>query len=550
MADSAATILLVDDAGIISDSLRSSLEKNGYHLLLAASGRKGLDILQCVCPDLIIVSLDSTQPDRLDILTRIHTTVSTVPVVVMPRADDPDGLIQALRQGACDVLPTVLQNESGLLRIVARFLERHRPGSPPADYDQRLERLLADRTAELAAVCSKLDRCQADLLKSRIEIRQVQNLESIGTLTGGIAHNLNNILSPILCFTELSLMGVANGKDIEKYLGEILNAGLRARELVKQISEMSHQEEMEQHPIELTPLIKETLKFLRSSLPETIEIDFAADTEEPIVVASPAQIHQILMNFCTNAAHAMKDSGGKLSVTLESTAVTAENSRQYGGASPGDYISLGVEDTGHGITPEIIQRIFEPAFTTKPKGEGTGMGMSVVREIAQDLGGSVAVTSEPGRGACFKALFPRHQRPAVDAAELATLSASGRGKILLVDDDKVLIATGREMLKQFGYEVAAADGSLEALEIFKDRPFDFDLVMTDLSMPKMTGLELSEKLLAIRPDIPIVLCTGFSHQIKRETIEKMGIRALVMKPVILREMAEAIQKALQPGVAG
>jgi len=357
---------------------------------------------------------------------------------------------------------------------------------------------------------------------------------------------LNNILSPILCFTELSLLGLPSGKDIEKYLDEILNAGLRARELVKQISEFSHLEDSDKRSLELIPLIKETIKFLKSTLPSTIEIEFVSDISDSVVTASPAQIRQLLMNLCNNAAHAMKDTGGMLSISLEALPARSDKTQPGQGLPQDDCISLSVADTGCGILPEIIEKVFMPAFTTKPKAEGNGMGLAVVKEIMEDINGHVSVTSEPDNGACFKVLFPQHHRTTTGTVSPTLSPATGKGKILLVDDDQLLIRTGKEMLQQFGYEVIATTSSPEALEIFKARPDSFQLVMTDMTMPKMTGIELSEQLIAIRPDLPVVLCTGFSNKLSYETIKKAGIRKLVMKPIIFREMAEAFEQALHP----
>jgi PAS domain S-box-containing protein len=382
--------------------------------------------------------------------------------------------------------------------------------------------------------------------KLQVQLSQVQKMESIGTLAGGIAHDFNNILSSVLGFTELAKLKALEGKDIENELDEVLKAGLRARDLVKQILMFSRQAEIRREPLEISPLIKETLKFLRASLPTTIEFRHDLAVSGSQVMADPVQIHQIFMNLCTNAAYAMKEKGGVLDIRLAAVELDDQAELDYKGLKRGRYLRLSVTDTGSGIPKEIINRIFDPFFTTKERGEGTGMGLSVVHGIVKDMGGAISVYSDPGIGTTFNILLPRYEGEAVEAPAPSALVKAGRGRILFVDDEEGVIVSGRGILEQLGYEITSTTNPKEALELFISNPYAFDLVLTDMTMPRMTGLELSERLLKIRPDIPIVLCTGFSLGISPERIRDAGIREMVMKPMVASELSEAVYKALNP----
>ncbi len=387
---------------------------------------------------------------------------------------------------------------------------------------------------------------KAEKEKKRLEdqLHQAQKMEAIGILSGGIAHDFNNILSSILGFTELIKMKISDGDDIGNDLDEVLNAGLRARSLVKHLLIFSRQRTLETKVLEVSLLVKETLKFLRASLPTTVEIVQNITLPESMVVADPTQIHQILMNLCTNAVYAMKEKGGVLKVSLEDVFLNEGCMPQYKQLKQGKYIQITVSDTGHGISTEFLDRIFDPFFTLKKRGEGTGMGLSLVHGIVKDLEGAISVNSEPGKGSTFHVLLPKHEGEPDDLYVPATIQTKGHGRILFVDDEKNIVLTGRDLLERLGYEVVAAFDSHEALEVFKAGPEKFDLVLTDLTMPRMTGLELSKQLKEIKPDIPIVLCTGFSDGLTTEKIKNVGINELIMKPMIISELDAVIRKAI------
>ena len=392
------------------------------------------------------------------------------------------------------------------------------------------------------------ERKQSEEERQRLEnrLQQSYKMEALGTLAGGIAHDFNNILSSVLGFTELAKIKLAKGKRIEKELDEVLNAGARARDLVKQILTFSRQSGIRKSPTDMTSMIKETLKFLRASLPTTIEIRHHLPSYETTVMADPTQIHQVIMNLCTNAAYAMKDKGGVIDIRISEKELADKSETEFKGQTPGRYLQLSVSDTGSGIPEDIIDRIFDPFFTTKERGKGTGMGLSVVHGIIHDLGGAISVYSKPGKGTAFHLLFPRYAGKRFEQLSPHSILTMGKGRILFVDDEKGVIESGKEILESIGYTITPTTSASEALEIFRSDPDSFDLVLTDMTMPKMTGIELSKQMLAIRPDIPIILCTGSDIGTNPELIHAAGIKKMVMKPLTTNELAEAVYNALNP----
>ena len=389
-----------------------------------------------------------------------------------------------------------------------------------------------------------------DLKRAEEETRQLekklihaQKMEAIGTLAGGIAHDFNNILSAVIGYSQLALRDVPADTRLYRNLEQILVAGTRATDLVRQILTFSRQGEKELKPIQIAPLIKEALKMLRSSLPTTIEIVHEINPDVDNVMADPIQIHQIIMNLCTNAAQAMEDEGGRLVVSLAQVRLAQRDLRLHPGLRPGEYVQLAVEDTGKGIPAEIMENIYNPYFTTKEKGKGTGLGLSVVHGIVQSYHGAVYAYSEPGHGATFKVYIPAIKiESAVETTDTLALP-TGTEHILLVDDEPILIDVGRQMLEKLGYRVSTADGSTEALRLFNRTPQEFDLVLTDMTMPKMTGDKLAAEIIKIRPDIPVVLTTGYSKKLTDEIAAEIGIKAFVPKPIVEAELARIIRKA-------
>ena len=391
------------------------------------------------------------------------------------------------------------------------------------------------------------ERKQAEEEKAKLEsqLRQSQKMEAIGTLAGGIAHDFNNILTVIIGCTDLALVDIPKEHLVYRHLMLVREAGTRATDLVKQILAFSRQVEQEQKPITLGSIVKEALKMLRSSLPSTIEIRQTIEEDHGSVMADPTQIHQILINLCTNAAHAMRENGGVLGVSLTNTRVEIGSVEKYSDLNPGPYVKLTVSDTGRGMEPEIMDRIFDPYFTTKAVGEGAGLGLAVVYGIVKSSKGVVKVHSQPGKGSIFEIFLPMLEYAQQDMKPLESGQVPGGSeRILLVDDEEALVYTIQEMLERLGYQVTARTSSLEALEIFRTSPQEFDLLITDMTMPTMTGMGLSKRIKQIRADIPMVLCTGFSEMIDEKNAEALGFRAFVMKPFVRKDMAQTIRKVL------
>jgi len=377
------------------------------------------------------------------------------------------------------------------------------------------------------------------------QISQSQKMEAIGSLAGGIAHDFNNILSVIIGYTEIACIDVPEGSKADESLNKVMAACDRAKNLTKQILSFSRHKEEEVKPISIVPIVKEVVKLLRATLPSTIEIRQNLEIEIGVVEADPTKIHQILMNLCTNAHHAMRNNGGILEISLAPMDVTENEMSIPDYLKPGSYLKLSISDTGIGMDRDTIDRIFEPYFTTKKIGEGTGLGLSVVHGIAESYKGTVMVESESGKGSTFHVYLPRVK---FADAELVRGKPgplpTGKERILFVDDEQDLVAIGKQILEHLGYHVVTRTSSVEALELFQNKPDKFDLVITDMTMPNMTGLELSEELLRVRPDIPIILCTGFSENVSAESAKRAGIRKFVMKPLVMGDFANTVRKAL------
>lgn len=372
------------------------------------------------------------------------------------------------------------------------------------------------------------------------QLQQAQKMEAMGTLASGIAHDFNNILSAIIGYAELTLLQFKEAR-LQSHLKEILSATNRAKDLVKQILTFSRKSIQELQPVQVEHIIKEALRMLRASLPSTIEINQNIESHS-LVLADPTQIHQVLVNLCTNANHAMRQKGGVMEVTLADVCFSSLGERSD--IKPGSYMRLTVRDTGHGMTEDVLVRIFDPFFTTKDTGEGTGLGLSVVHGIVKSLGGDITVSSEPAKGSTFNVFFPVIQSSACAEMVRETFLRTGSERILLVDDEPTVAEMGKRVLESLGYKVESRTSVVEALEVFRKQPGEFDLVITDQTMPHMTGTELAESLMQIRPDIPIILCSGYSPKNIEDKAKNMGIRALAAKPLSICDFAEIVRKVL------
>lgn len=446
--------------------------------------------------------------------------------------------------GAVVILLVIKSIINPLSRLTQGIIELRNEGATsniPVDSEDEIGRL----ALAFNEMNEALREQRAENLALEMQLRQAQKLEALGTLAGGIAHDFNNVLSPIVGFTELAMDDVPKDGEIYNDLQEIFNAAMRASELVKQILAFSRQTKSELMPLKVQLIVKEAMKLLRASLPTTIALTFNIDANCGPVLADPTDMHRIIMNLCTNAYHAMRDQGGELKVTLENCTLGSDDRVPSLNLPSGKYLKLVVSDTGVGMDAATRERIFDPYFTTKPLGEGTGMGLAVVHGIVKSCGGDILVSSEIDKGTTFELFFPRIESEVEGSGSPEGEPVPvGNEHILLVDDEAQIIFMMRQMLNHLGYRVTTRTSSIEALEAFASSPDKFDIIITDQTMPNMTGDELAIKLMSIRKDIPVIICTGFSEKISEEKARKKGIRALLMKPVIKREMARTIREIL------
>lgn len=376
------------------------------------------------------------------------------------------------------------------------------------------------------------------------QLQQSKKMEAIGTLAGGIAHDFNNILCPIIGYSEILKDDVPDDSHLQKYINRIFDSAMRAKDLAEQILTFSRQEGQDTKPLKLQPIIKEALKLLRSSIPSTIDIHKDIDPDCGVVTANLTKIHQIVMNLATNAYHAMEETGGSLKVHLKQVRLGADQSVSPD-LMPGEYALLKVSDTGVGIEKDIMDKIFDPYFTTKDTQKGTGLGLSIVQGIVKGYNGGIRIFSQPGKGTEIQVYLPIIDREINDNNTTRSESVQGGSeRILLVDDEVDIVKMEKEVLERLGYRVATCTTGVEALEVFKKNPDSFDLIMTDMSMPGMTGDQLAMEIKNSHPKMPVIICTGFNDRINEEKCRAMGIQGYVRKPMIRRKMAKIIRSIL------
>ena len=373
------------------------------------------------------------------------------------------------------------------------------------------------------------------------QFRQAQKMEAIGQLAGGMAHDFNNILGCIMGYAELVAADMSASDPMRENMDEVIKASHRAKELILQILTFSRQQVVERRPINLNPVVKEALKFARALLPSTINIEEHLDADVPSVLADSTQIHQIIMNLATNAAHAMKEHGGRLKVGLSTATIDANMARTIPNLQAGRFVRLSVCDSGCGMNAAIQQHIFEPFFTTKAPGEGTGLGLSVIHGIMSHHGGAITVASAPETGTTFTLYFPTGGTAAPAVVSRHSTSVRGHGEhILFIDDEPALASLGKKVLEHGGFRVTACTSPLDALAAFRSNPDGYDLVITDLTMPNLTGTALAAELLKLRADIPIILTTGFSRLMSEDQVFALGFRGLLRKPVAAATLIDGV----------
>ncbi len=416
------------------------------------------------------------------------------------------------------------------------------------DLEHRVRVESRDEIGELAAAFNHMverrGRAEKEKEELHTRLRQKHKMEAIGTLAGGIAHDFNNILTAILGYGEMALLDLGPEHRATKMLGEVMKAGARARELVRRILAFSRGADEERISLDPGKLLEESLSLLRATIPSSVEIRPSEIPPDCHILANPTQVHQVLMNLCTNGAQAMEGEGGILAVGLTRVILTEANLPDAPGAKPGTYVCLSVEDNGEGIAPELMSRIFDPYFTTKAVGKGSGMGLAVVHGVMESHGGFSLVRSEKGKGTVFEVFFPEAEPAAEIEAPPSEPMPKGSGRVLVVDDEGAVAELNRVCLGSLGYTVTVQTDSRSALELFRTAPGEYDMVLTDQTMPGLTGTELISELRKVRPDIPVVVCTGFSDQVDERSAESMGIDGFLMKPVGLHDLALTVGRVM------
>jgi signal transduction histidine kinase len=553
MKGASLTILLVEDnpgdARLIREILSDIPGQDTPAVEHIRTLAEALEYLEHFKPGIILLDLGLPDSQGLETVQRVALRASEIPIIVLTGAGDDDLAVEAIKAGAQDYMVKGLVEPEMLMRSFRYSMERKHIEEELYRHRNHLEELVRLRTRELEEKYAQLeeeiaDRRRAEKEKEKLEkqLHQAQKMEALGRFAGGIAHDLNNILYPMIINTEILLEDTAPNSSLHKTLKQVLDSAYRQRDLIKQILSFSRKDDRKLEPISLSQVIQETMKFIRSALPSTIDIHLDNHAEHDTVMGDSTQIYQVLMNLCKNASDAIGGRTGAIDVMIDNTRLE----RNFLDLPPGEYVRIMVRDSGCGMTPEVMSQIFDPFYTTKDMGKGNGMGLSIVHGIVKSHEGAITAESEPGRGSSFIIHLPvvktsmRRKTAAADKEPEKALKA----KILLVDDEAIILSSIQTALSRMNYDVTPSSNGLEALDIFSGKPGEFDLVITDFTMPHISGMDLSNRILKMRPDIPIILCTGFNEDIDEKEVKAAGIRELLIKPTSMDDLRDAIQKAL------
>lgn len=543
-----STIMIVDDNPEDRDYLYHLLSQFGFEIQLANDGIQAFELLKQKLPDIILLDVLMPEMDGFEVCRRIKAEPKTkdIPVILMTDLSESVNKVTGIEIGAADYINKPFREGEVLTRIKNHFVMRQLQ-LQLQQTRQSLRDSSGIKNLELEKSYEHLKLELAEQKRMEKILKQAQKMEAISTLSRGIAHDFNNILSIIIGYSELaSLEDLPQDSEVAGCLEKINAAAFRARELVQNLLTFCRETEQEKVRIKLTPIIKYVLNYLKSSQPSNIEIKKDLDEETGTVMADPSLVHQLVLNLCQNAIQAMSQEGGTLYITLKQMFLDPDRATRFPNLVSGNFVSLMVQDTGPGMDPEIVERIFDPYFTTKEPGEGKGLGMSVAHGIVTGLGGAILVESKPNLGSSFEVLLPCKltKRTAAGAGSGSSLP-TGTGTVLFVDDEESLVDFGTIVLKKSGYAVEGVTSSLEALEMIQKNPEKFDLVITDHIMPKLHGMDLAKKIHDIRKDLPILLCTGTKSDELVGHAKDAGVLEVIQKPVPMKTLITTINKILK-----
>ena len=512
-------ILIVDDDTVVAASVKAVLARREYNITVTNDALEAIELLHQTEFDLAILDVMMPVMNGFQIMETVRDLDLDTIFIIMTGDTTMDSAIKAIREGASDYIRKPFDADELMIRVENAI--RHK------------------RSKDEKRVI------QSEKKQLELQLRQSQKMEAIGTLAGGMAHDFNNTLGIIIGNTELAIRTTQKDSPTRQYLNNIITASCRAEEMVSRLLSFSRITDAEKKPIDLISSVNESLKLLRSSLPSDIEIRKNFPESKLVIMGDPTQINQVMVNLCTNAAHAMNGSGGVIELNITTKVIGIDPITSFSDLPQGPYAELTISDTGHGIPNDVIKRVFDPYFTTKEPGKGTGMGLSVVHGIVKSHGGIIKVDSRVGSGSVFTVYVPLidavvDDKPVLDNEYIP----GGKENILLVDDEYMIADTMKIMMEQLGYKVEAFTESNRALEVFENDPGAFDLVITDMTMPKMTGDLLASKIQDIRKNTPVIICTGFNNKVDPEDLKEKGVCEILTKPVRTTTLAKAINNVL------
>jgi len=541
--DDQLRVLLVDDESDARMQIRRHLKLKmpEITILEAENGTDAIRIAREYSPRIVMIDINMPNMDGFTLIKQVQSELLRVQIVVFTGRKDSDAPIMALRLGVSDYLQKPLDMEE-LALALKRAIERSSILRRLDEYKEYLEQLVEERTNELLLANEQLRNEIEENKRLENQVRRSQKLDAVGVLAGGIAHDFNNILQAVIGYSELAMDDIAKGSEAEACISMVLSAAKRASELVRHILTFSRRHETCRVPVLAKPIVKETMQLTRASLPSFITIKQNLNAADAVIMADPVQLHQVLINLCTNAGQAMEESGGTLEVVLRTVNVGEDLIEPMPDLKPGRYVLFEIKDTGCGIEADIIDRVFEPFFTTREVEMGTGLGLAVVHGIVSGAGGDICVDSSPGVGTTFYVYWPLVEDEVIDENMEEGLSLPmGTEKILFVDDEDTLVELGKTMLSKLGYTVVGFTEGKDALEYFSMNPDFFDIVITDQAMPELTGMQLARRILKIRPRIPVIICTGLSPKVSQEDMDKVGIADYLEKPLSIRELVSSVR---------